>query len=174
MPRENIRPRTGARRIPKFTTRIPKFTNSTPKITKQSNVTDNFQVNIYLWVTRILLGSTIHIIELILYFELLLMVLTCSFIKYPIKITSILGIYKLNSIIPPMYAEMMGRFLHIRKGNESQCLKYLPKQDFARKHYTLSVRCMYFLEVLGHYFIRTRAVNQVMVMTTILMELVHT
>ena len=46
-------------------------------------------------------GTMAPVIDLMIYFTLLLMVLTLNFIKYDIKIMPNLGICKLKYLIPP-------------------------------------------------------------------------
>ena len=54
-----------------------------------------------LWVMNFLPGTMAPVIDLMIYFTLLLMVLTLNFIKYDIKIMPNLGICKLKYLIPP-------------------------------------------------------------------------
>ena len=51
---------------------------------------------IYLLIMRILIGAMTPVIEQIPNFKLLPRVLISPLIKYPMKITSVLGIWKLN------------------------------------------------------------------------------
>ena len=62
------------------------------------------------------------VIDPIIYFTLLLMVLTLTFIKYAIKIMPDLGVWKLNYFIPPNNAKLMGGHQSTREVNISQSL----------------------------------------------------
>ena len=77
--------------------------------------------NIFLWSIIILLGSITPVIDLTIWFALLFVVLTCTFIKYPIKIMSFIGIWTLNYLIPPNCAKLMGGIQCTKEGDISQC-----------------------------------------------------
>ena len=63
--------------------------------------------NISHWITSIILIVMSPVINVYLYIKLLRMVLTCPSIQYPVKITSILGIWATKCIIMKMDVEMM-------------------------------------------------------------------
>ena len=91
------------------------------------------------WYMRILLGVLIPVLGLIFYFTLLHMVLTCTFIKYSINITSVIGIWTLNFPILKNCAKLMGGCQHTREVYVPHWSKYLPKQYIVLTQYMLSL-----------------------------------
>ena len=83
--------------------------------------------NTPLWGTRIILEVMKPVFDLTIYLILLLMAITWIFTKYPIKVTSVLGIWTMNCLIPEMDTKLMGIHQNIRDGDNSQTLKYFTK-----------------------------------------------
>ena len=83
------------------------------------------------WSMKILMISMTPILDLIIYIELIIMVLTWTFSKYPINITSDLRNWKINCPIQPVEdAELMGVRRHFKEGGYPQCLKVFQKEIF--------------------------------------------
>ena len=78
-------------------------------------------------VMRTLLRIFSLILELILLVTLLVIVLTWPEIQYPIKVTSILGIYKINCLIPPTDVELMVIHRCMKELHDSICIRSFPK-----------------------------------------------
>ena len=78
------------------------------------------------------------ILHLFFYIKLLIIVLTWPAIQYPIKVSSILGIWTTNCLIPPTDAELMGGNRCTREGYEPLCLRAFPKENLILAHYMLS------------------------------------
>ena len=125
--------------------------------------------SLYFWNMRILPGYMTPAIGLIISFTLLLMVLNWPFIKYPINITSFLGICSINLLVPPTNSELMIGCRQNMEVDYSQCSKYFPKQDLSLTHYIVNSWWLHFLVGLVHYVIQPGAVDKVMVITPILM-----
>ena len=68
----------------------------------------------------------------------------------------------------------MGGFQCTREVDVSQWPKYFPEQHLVLTHYMLSLWWMNFLTGLVHYLIQPGAVDQVMVMTTSLVDMSYT
>ena len=111
------------------------------------------------------LRTPLPILNLILYFTLLIIFLTWPAIKHPIKFASILGICTTNCLIPPMNAEQMGGHRHTKEGNDSLCLRSLPKYNLIFMHYMLSAWWLHLLDSIVKYIIRPLSVVQILVMT---------
>ena len=126
------------------------------------------------WDMMILLRVMIPVLSPMIYFTLLCIVLTCNFIKYSIKITSVLGIWTLNFPIPLDYSKLMGVFQRMREVDVSQRTKDLPEQHLILTQYILILWWMNFLTVLVHYLIQPWEVDQLMVMTNSLVDLGYT
>ena len=120
---------------------------------------------------RTLLWIIIPILNLLLYIELLIMILTWIAIQYPIKISSILGIWTTNCLIPPTDAEMIGGHRQTRDEDNSLCLKTFSKENLIFTHYMISAWWLHIIYGLVHYVIRPRAIEQVMVITNNIMTL---
>ena len=99
------------------------------------------------------------------------MVLTCTFIKYSINITSVIGIWTLNFPILKNCAKLMGGCQHTREVDVSHWPKYFPDKYLVLTHYMLSLWWTDFLTGLGQYLIQPGEVDQVMLMTTILVDI---
>ena len=102
------------------------------------------------------------------------MVLTWPTIRYPIKITSILGIWTTDCLIPPTDAKLMGRNRRAREVNNSLCLGAFPKKNLILTHYMLSAWWLQIMDVLGHYLIHLEVMKQVLVMNNNIMALGYT
>ena len=89
------------------------------------------------------------------------MVLTWPAIQYPIKVAYILGIWKMNCLIPPMDAELMNRHRCAREEHDSICIRSFPKYNIILMHYMMSAWCLHILDVLGHYIIRPGSFAQI-------------
>ena len=126
------------------------------------------------WGMRILLIVMITVLGIIIFFILLLMLLTCTLIKYYINITSVLGIWTLNFPILQNYAKLMGGCQHTREVYVHHWSKYLPKQYIVLTQYMLSLWWINFLTGLGQYLIQPGTVDQLMVMTTRLVDVGYT
>ena len=70
-----------------------------------------------------------------------------------------------------MNVELMSGRQCNKEGDEHQCLKIFPNQDLFLIHYVLSTWQTYLLTGLGHYIIRPRAIEHMILMTTNLMTL---
>ena len=68
-------------------------------------------------IMRTVLRIFFPILKLFLHIILLIMVLTWMAIQYSINMESIIGIWKINCLIPPMDTIMMGRHRRTREGN---------------------------------------------------------
>ena len=66
------------------------------------------------------------------------MVLTCTSIQYPIKITSTLIIWTTNCLILTMDAELMGGNRRTIEGHNSLCLWDFPKENLILMHYMIN------------------------------------
>ena len=86
----------------------------------------------------------------------------------------VLGIWTLNYLIPPTDTELMVRYRRIMEGEVPQYLKDFPKQEFILVQYIIRVLWTHMLAGLGQYVIYPGAAEQVMVMTTSLMDLGYT
>ena len=117
------------------------------------------------------LGSTNTVIDLVIYFILLVMILTCTMAKLPIKITSVLWIWTLKCVILPMDIELMDGHCCMREGDTWQYLSNSPNQGLVLTHYMLSAGWIQLLVVLGHYVIHYTEDKQVTVMTASLLDL---
>ena len=126
------------------------------------------------WGMRIHLKVMILILGLIIYFTLLLIVRTCTFKKYSISITSVLGIWTLNCPIPQDYSKLMGGFQCTMEVYVSQWPKYFPEQHLILTNYFLSLWWTNFMTGFVQYLIQPRAVDQVMVMTVRILDLGYT
>ena len=126
------------------------------------------------WGIRIILRVMIPVLGLIIFFTLPLIVLTCTFIKYYIKIKSVPGIWTLNCPIPQDYSKLMGGFQCTRGVDVSQWPKSFPGKHFVLTHYMLSLWWMNFMKVWVHYLIQPGSVDQVMVTTTSIADLRYT
>ena len=62
------------------------------------------------------------------------MVFKWTFIKYPIKIKSVLGTCTMNFLIPPMDETIMGRHKYMRGEDDYQALKDFSKKDLIIAH----------------------------------------
>ena len=99
---------------------------------------------------RTLLRIFYPILKLILHIKLLIMVLTWTAIQYPIKVISILGIWTINCLIPPMDKELVGRHRRRRKVHESLCIRAFPNENLILANYMLSAWWLNLLDGLGH------------------------
>ena len=79
--------------------------------------------NISQVIMRTLLRVMSYILNLLFYIPIPPMVLTCTATQYPTTITSVLGIWATNRLIPQMNVELMGGFRRTREGDESQHLR---------------------------------------------------
>ena len=79
------------------------------------------------------------------------MILTWTTIQNSINISSILGIWTTNFLIPPTEAELMGGHIRMREGHEYLCLSAFPKENNTLTHYTISAWWLYHLERLVYY-----------------------
>ena len=121
--------------------------------------------NISHGIMKTLLMVYLQILNLLLYIKVLIVVTNWTTIHYPIKNTSILGICTTNYLIPPIYTELMGGHIHMRKGDNYLCLRDFPKDNLILKHYMISAWRFQLLDGLGYYAICSGAVAQNLVMT---------
>ena len=84
--------------------------------------------------------------------------LTWPITLYPINITSIVGIWKTDCLIPPVNAELMGRNRRKKEGHYSLCLRDFPKENLILTHYMLSAWWFHLLDGLGNNVIHPREV----------------
>ena len=68
----------------------------------------------------------------------------------------------------------MGGCKCMREGYDSQHLRYFPDQNIILMHYMLSVMWIHLISGLGNYFVRTGAIEEVLMMTINLMNLSYT
>ena len=101
-------------------------------------------------IMKTLLRIFSPILSLLLLITLLFMVLTYPAIQYPIKVESILGIWKINCLIPPTDAELMARHGRTSEGHESICIRAFPKENLILTHYMFSAWWLNLLDRLGH------------------------
>ena len=94
--------------------------------------------------------------------------------QYPIKISSITGIWTTNCMIPPIDAELMGGCRHMRERYDYLRLMPLPKKNFILTHYMFRVWWLHILYGMVHYFICLGAIEQVLVMAKNIMTLCYT
>ena len=85
-------------------------------------------------------------LKLLLHIKILMMVLTWPAIKYPIKVASILGISKINCLIPPMNYELMGRHRSVREVHGSIYSRAVPKDNLIVTHYMISAWWLHLLD----------------------------
>ena len=105
---------------------------------------------------------------------LIIMVLIWTSIKYPINISSILGIWTINCLIPPMDAELMDGHIRTRDVYDLLYLMDFHKENLTLTHYMLGAWWLYFLDGLVHYCIHTGSIKQVLVTTNNIMTLGYT
>ena len=93
------------------------------------------------------------------------MVLILTTIQYPIKVASIIGLWKTNCLIPPIVVELMDVQRYMREGHDSLCLRDFHKDNIILTHYIPSSWWLQLLYGLGQYAIKPGAVAQLLVMT---------
>ena len=149
MLREISRHGTGEQIPPKLAKCIPKTINSIPTTTKQSNSPRTTQVVLQDNCTchhEELPKDFSPILNLLFHITLLIMVLTCTTIQYPIKVASILLIWTINLLIPPTEAELIVRHGQKREGNDSICIMAFPNNIPILTHYMLISRWLHILD----------------------------
>ena len=125
-------------------------------------------------IMRIILRIFYTILELILNLTLFLMVLTCPAIQYPIKVISILVIWKIILLMPTIYAELIVRHRQKREVHDSLFVRAFPKHNIILTHYMLITWWLHLMYGLGHYAIHTGAIAQILLMNNNTMILVCT
>ena len=78
------------------------------------------------------------VVKSLLYITLLIVVLICPAIQYPINIASILGIWTTDFLITQTDAELIGVHRYKRERDDSLCLRVFPKDKIIITHYMLS------------------------------------
>ena len=102
------------------------------------------------------------------------MVLTCPAIQYPTKVASIIGIWKINCLIPQTEEELMGRHRLTREGNAYLCIRAFPKENIILTQYKLRAWWLHLLDGLGHYVIRPGVFAPILMMASNIMTLGYT
>ena len=164
MPRETSRTNTGAHRVPKQSICIPKAINSTLPLAIRSMILATLKwdlTNTTHGIMRIILRIFYTILELLLNLTLFLMVLTCPAIQYPIKVISILVIWKIILLMPPIYAELIVRHRQKREVHDSLFVRAFPKHNIILAYYMLITWWLHLMYVLGHYVIHTGVIEQI-------------
>ena len=123
---------------------------------------------------RNLLRIISPILNLLLYIELLVMVITCTTTQYPIMIKFILGIWTTNCLIPPTDAGLIGGHRRTRERYESLLLRSFPTENLILTHYMLSAWWLHIMNGLGNYVIRPGEIEQVLVMNNNITKLGYT
>ena len=125
-------------------------------------------------IMRTLLRIFSPVLKLFLHITLLIMLLTWPATQYPIKVAYILGIWKINCLIPPTDTENMGRHRRTREGHDSLCIRAFPKENLILTHDMIIAWCLHLLYGLGHYVMHPGAVAQILMMTNNIMTLGYT
>ena len=93
------------------------------------------------------------IIKLLLHITLLILVLPCPTIQYPMKVPSILGIWTINCLVQPTDMELMGIHRRTREVHESICISSFYNYNIIIMHCMLGSWWLHLLDVLGNYIV---------------------
>ena len=113
------------------------------------------------------------ILRLFLHITLLIVVLTWLAIHYPIKVSYILGVFKINCLIPTTDAELMVRHRRTMEVHDSLCIRAFSKDNLFLMQYMLITRWLHLLYGLGHYVILPGTIAHILMMTNNIMTLVY-
>ena len=97
-----------------------------------------------------------------------------SVTQYLIKTVSILGIWKMNCLIPPTDAELMGGCRHKKERYYPTYLEAYHKKNLILTHYMLIAWWLNILDWQGHYTIHPGSMEQLLLMTKNLTTLGYT
>ena len=114
--------------------------------------------NISQVIMRTLLRVMSYILNLLFYIPIPPMVLTCTATQYPTTITSVLGIWATNCLLPPTDVELMVGHRRTREVDDSQQPRPFPDQNPIITHYMLSAWWLRLLDGLGNHSIRPGAI----------------